>query len=992
MADTLSDVRERGPPIEVSAFDAAVFDLDGVITRTATVHAAAWKRLFDAFLERLAARTGAAFQPFDIEGDYLCYVDGKPRLDGVRDFLRSRGVILPEGEPDDPPGRETVCGLGNGKNALFQEILAQHGVEVFEGSVEFIRNLRKAGLGTAVVSASKNTVPILKAAGLVGLFDVCVDGVEAARLGLKGKPSPDTFLYATKALGISPSRALGVEDSLAGVEAIRAAGFGLVIGVDRSGQGPALAAHGASVVVPDLCALCVHAKEQSDPAHALRAHTPTEGSGWPIDLPATPTADPEWILVEEGFSLAREHELESLFAIANGYVGTRGSLAEGSPLSSPATFVAGVFDSKPGAPPELVTVPDWTHLSVTVKGQPVRLDTGQNLRHCRVLDLKQAILWRDRRHQDAAGRITRVRGLRLASAADRRLLIQSIAFSPENYSGLVSINATVGGSVTKRTASGATVALAAATRFVDFAARTRASEDLATPHSLRVELGKVYRLDRIVAIHTSRDAGDPDALAREHVDRAIEMDFAALIDRHCDAWRERWRASDVRIVGDPNAQRAVRFAAYHLLSAANPEDPLTSIGARALTGSAYKGHVFWDTEIFVLPFFTLTYPAAARALLMYRHHTLPAARRRAAGLGYRGALYAWESADTGEDVTPPLIRQPNGEIVRILTGEQEQHISADIAYAVWSYWRVTGDEKFFLEAGAEILMETARFWASRAKREADGRRHIRGVIGPDEYHETVDDNAYTNGMAKWNLLTGERVARLVAEQWPEHWRTLSVRLGLRSDEPTEWRTAAQELYTGFDEATGLIEQFQGYFDLEEIDLNLFQPRNAPMDVLLGRDRIQRSKVVKQADVVMLLSLLWDDYPPAVREANFRYYEPRCGHGSSLSPAIHALVAARLGDLTLATRYFRQAIEIDLADNMGNAAGGVHAAALGGLWQAVVFGFAGLRLTDHGPEYHPNLPPHWDDLALRCTWRGRIYELKRPPEGAAGGQLGRLADE
>jgi len=993
MTDRLEESREAGPLIDLSAYDGAVFDLDGVITQTASVHAAAWKRLFDAFLERFAARMGEAFRPFDIEGDYFRHVDGKPRLDGVRDFLRSRGITLPEGEPGDPPERETVCGLANRKNALFRELLTQNGVEVFADSVAFIRSLRKAGLKTALVSASKNSVPILNVAGLTDLFDVCVDGIEAERLGLAGKPSPDTFLHATKGLGISPGRAFGVEDSLAGVEAIRAAGFGLVIGVDRSGQAAPLAAHGATVVVPDLSHLQVRKKEPDDSAQGVQAGAGAPVSLLPADLPRLPTADPEWILLEEGYLLTREHELESVFAIGNGYIGTRGSLEERTSLSAPATFVAGVFDSRPDVPPELAIVPDWTHLSVSVEGQPVRLDLGEHFQHRRILDLRQAIYWREWRHQDTAGRVTRIRGLRLASSADRHLLIQSVMFSPENYSAVVSVDATVDGSSITRTATGSTVALAAASRITDLASHTRASADLTTPQSVTVELGKAYRLDRVVAVHTSRDSRDPEAIARQHVDRAIGTDLVTLIDSHCNAWMERWCTSDIRIVGDPEAQRALRFAAYHLLSAANPEDHRVSIGARALTGSAYKGHVFWDTEIFMLPFYALTYPEAAKALLMYRHCTLPAARRRAARLGYRGALYAWESADTGDDVTPLFGRQPDGELVPILTGEQEQHISADVAYAVWSYWRLTGDEEFLLNAGAEILVETARFWASRAAREPDDRHHIRGVIGPDEYHETVDDNAYTNGMAKWNLLTAERVAKLVAEQWPEQWQALSVQVGLNPDEPAEWLAIAQDLYTGFDEATGLIEQFRGYFDLEDIDLGTFEPRNAPIDVLIGGDRVRRSKIVKQADVVMLLHLLWDDYPPEVREMNFRYYEPRCAHGSSLSPAIHALIAARLGDLTLATRYFRQAMDIDLADNMGNAAGGIHAAALGGLWQAVVFGFAGLRLTDHGPEYHSNLPPHWQGLSMRCKWHGQAYELKLPPGGAAvGTQLRRRADE
>ena len=264
---------EDGPVLDLSEFDAAAFDLDGVITRTATVHAAAWKRLFDRFLECRAAATGDAFRPFDIEGDYRRYVDGKPRLDGVRDFLGSRGIVLPDGGPDDPPERETVSGLGNGKNALFREILGQKGVEVFEGSVAFIRSVRNAGLKTAVVSASKNTVPILSAAGLSDLFDARIDGVEAARLGLRGKPSPDTFLHAAKLLGVSPvSRVRGRGFARRG-RAIRAAQFGLTIGVDRGGQRAALAAHGADVVVADLGELQIRRKEPSNSAQALQARS-----------------------------------------------------------------------------------------------------------------------------------------------------------------------------------------------------------------------------------------------------------------------------------------------------------------------------------------------------------------------------------------------------------------------------------------------------------------------------------------------------------------------------------------------------------------------------------------------------------------------------------------------------------------------------------------------------------------------------------------------
>ncbi len=295
-------------------------------------------------------------------------------------------------------------------------------------------------------------------------------------------------------------------------------------------------------------------------------------------------------------------------------------------------------------------------------------------------------------------------------------------------------------------------------------------------------------------------------------------------------------------------------------------------------------------------------------------------------------------------------------------------------------WQATGDDRFLIDAGAEILIETARFWESRAQREEDGRYHIRGVIGPDEYHETVDDNAYTNGLAQWNLEVAAETAKLVAERSPERWQALSRRLGIEPEEPGRWQQVARDFYTGFDERTGLFEQFRGYFGLEEIDLAAFPLRTAPMDALLGRERIQGSKIIKQPDVVMLIYLLWDRLPAEVRRANFEYYESRCGHGSSLSPAIHALVAARLGNMTLAERYFRQAAEIDLADNMGNAAGGVHIGALGALWQAAAFGFAGLCFSAERPEHRANLPPSWRSLSMHYQWRGRWYELTLP-EGA-----------
>lgn len=710
------------------------------------------------------------------------------------------------------------------------------------------------------------------------------------------------------------------------------------------------------------------------------------------DFSLSPYGDTEWLLIEEGADSAREHEIESILAIANGYLGIRASIPEGSRFSHPATFAAGLYVKDGTLGPTFAVLPDWLQVEVTVEDQPLSLEAGRTLEHRRLLDLRQGILWRDWQQQDPSGRITRLRLLQLASLADRHLVIQSVAITAENYAGKISLathltpfdlrpadKAVAERAGTLMRVSQTEVAVASASELHGPASSTAMRQGDATRAngerwSWQISLGEGLCLDRIVTVFTSRDVISPAKAASDHLDFVCARGFSTLVQAHVDAWRLRWEAADIQIVGDEKAQRALRFAIYHLIAAADPVDEHVSIGARGLTGEAYRGHVFWDTEIYMLPFYVLTDPPAARSLLMYRYNTLQAARRRAKAYGYKGALYAWESADTGDDVTPQTAVAPDGRLVAIRTGEREQHISADIAYAVWQYWRATGDDAFMVAAGAEILVETARFWASRAEFDHDGRAHIRQVIGPDEYHELVDDNAYTNTIAKFNLeRAADAIATLEREQNSD-WRLVSRRLGLTGTERLSWQALAAALITGFDPATKLIEQFAGFFQLEEVDVAAQRGSAIPIDVQLGPERLRRSKAIKQADVVALSALLWEQWPAAVHEANFRYYEPRTAHGSSLSPGFYALVAARLGDLAFAQAYFRQAAEIDLSDNMGNAAGGVHMGALGALWQAAVFGAAGLRLQENGIALDPHLLPGWVEMVFPLQWRGRLLHI------------------
>jgi kojibiose phosphorylase len=488
--------------------------------------------------------------------------------------------------------------------------------------------------------------------------------------------------------------------------------------------------------------------------------------------------------------------------------------------------------------------------------------------------------------------------------------------------------------------------------------------------TFRVEHGRAYTCEKICTVFTSRDVPEPAERVCDRLHAAIATGLPELLEMSARAWAQRWASADIQIDGDDAIQQQTRFALYHLIGSANPDDERASPGARSLTGERYKGHVFWDTEIFVLPFFVFTHPPTARSLLMYRYHTLPAARQKAQAFGYRGALYSWESTDDGVDVTPPFVINAAGERLEILTGSQEHHISSDIGYAVWQYWKATNDTHFVIQAGAEMLCEIARFWASRVVEGEDGHFHIQNVIGPDEYHETVNDNAYTNCMAQRVLQWGVEAAKWFRIHHLEQWSALSDKIGLGEEEIAVWSRVAENLVDNFDSGTGIFEQHRGYFDLEPADLQRYGPRTQTMDVILGWHNLVKTQITKQADVVMLLMLLGDRYPRHVWEANYRFYEARTSHDSSLSASVHALMAARLGDLTDAERYFRKAANIDLDFEHGvTAAGGVHIAALGGMWQALVFGFGGVMVTDEGLSFEPHVPKRWGPVRIPLQWRG-----------------------
>jgi kojibiose phosphorylase len=391
----------------------------------------------------------------------------------------------------------------------------------------------------------------------------------------------------------------------------------------------------------------------------------------------------------------------------------------------------------------------------------------------------------------------------------------------------------------------------------------------------------------------------------------------------------------------------------------------------------------------MLPLFIYTQPQIARNLLLYRYHTLGAARRKAAEGGYKGAQYPWESALTGEEVTPRWVPAPAGhpdgqQQVRVWTGDIELHISCDIAYTVWQYWRATGDNAFMIRYGAEMLLDTAVFWGCRTELNNTTERYeICNVIGPDEYHEHVDNNFFTNYLVRWHLQLALDILEWLHHHAPEKATELSERLALAPGAVDHWRHIINQLSIDHPPEGQAFEQFEGYFARRDVDLAALEPRTGSVQALLGIKATNETQVLKQPDVLMLFYMLPHEFSQAVLRANWDYYTRRTDitYGSSLAPGIHAILAGRLDDPETAYRLYMQAALVDLKDLRLNTEHGIHGATAGSVWQAVVFGFGGLYLTDQGLTATPRLPAHWQRLRFKLFYRGEQREFvfdNRPP--------------
>ena len=569
-----------------------------------------------------------------------------------------------------------------------------------------------------------------------------------------------------------------------------------------------------------------------------------------------------WSLVVEGFDADHERVDEALVCLADGHIGTSGSSLAPAPGRHPWVIAAGVYDGE-GPESHLLGGPKVFELAGVHAGVP----------------------------QKARPRLAHRRTSRTDRFRIRHIPKCEVRFTgPTEYLGVES-------DLSQGFRSGPAVIAPVTDQVYDSGRSGTASwvrvagssgGIVAAATQIRTRDSTLDRLGTFEADPV--DLPDPDKAIRA-LDTARASGFDRLLTRHRQAWAGRWEDADVVIEGDDELQLAIRLSLFHLMGSV-ADTGEAAVGVRGLCGTGYSGHVFWDADVFILPFLSATHPAAARAMLEYRARRLPAAMRSALADGRSGARFPWESARTGEDVTPTSVQDRAGRTLPVWTGQLEEHIVADVSWAASCYLGWSGDEEFAAGPGREILLETARYWASRIQVESDGTAHIYRVIGPDEYHESVDDNAYTNVMARWNLRRAAATAR------PDD---------VSADERSQWLEIADALVDGYDSRTGIYEQFAGFGKLEPLIIADVAPkRPIAADVFLGAEHVKGAQVLKQADVLMLHHLVPDEVAPDSLGPNLRFYEPRTAHGSSLSPATHALLEARVGDCDKALASLRLA--------------------------------------------------------------------------------------
>ena len=744
-----------------------------------------------------------------------------------------------------------------------------------------------------------------------------------------------------------------------------------------------------------------------------------------VPLPHDVYPPDPWRMVERRFAGDHLDRAETVFAQSNGYLGVRGTFDEGRPHHLPGSFVNGFHETWPIEHAEdayglartgqtIINVPDATVIELYVDDEPLYLPAARLPAYERVLDFRTGVLSRTMYWSTPAGKHVDIRTRRLVSLEHRHLMAIEYEVTLRDHEAPV----TLASKLINRQGLGRTDDQEASEEQLTDPRRARVLTDrvlharvresdgtrlligyetgrsalrlgVGVDHVIETDLdhdvshtedddvarlvvsadarpGATIRIIKYVTFQWSRAVPPGELVARCHrtLDRAVRQGVDHLVARqraHLDRF---WDRADVEVdagAATPGLQQAIRWNLFQLAQASLRAEG-TGIPAKGLTGQAYEGHYFWDTEIYVLPFLTYTHPRIARNLLRFRHGMLDRARARAREVGNDGALFPWRTIN-GEEAS-----------AYYQAGTAQYHINADIIYALRRYVQARGDPDFHIEVGADLLIETARLYVDLGFHDGDGAFHIHGVTGPDEYTTVVDDNAYTNLMARFNLRYAAEVVRDLQQRRPDVHASLVRRLGLREPEVAAWEHAAESMHVPYDHERGVHPQDSRFLEREPWDLVATPSEHFPLLLHHHPLAIYRRQVIKQADVVLALFLLGDEFSVEQKRRDFAYYDPLTTGDSSLSASVQSIVAAEVGNEAKALEYFEYALMMDLADLAGNVTDGVHIASTGGVWQALVFGFAGVRDSSGRLSIDPHLPGDWRRLVFSLRFQARQLRI------------------
>ena len=929
-----------------------LFDLDCVVVFTDKYHYLSWKKLADE-----------KGWEFDEKINHACR--GMPRLASLQVILDHNKVDLPQNE------KERLTSL---KNEYYKDLIKQiNEDDLYPGVIDFLEKLKKEGVRLAICSSSKNAMTVLNALDLTKYFDAVVSGNDIKN----PKPDPEIFLKGAELLNIHPVHCLVFEDAESGVEAARAAKM-KCIGVGTPELLPNAHEHVTDYSEIDLQALLDAGRVKK-------------------------IAEEPWNVTETEIKKNRMPFWETVLALSNGIFGVRGSLEETNVdyEEYPATFVNGVCGYQPyqhiwklpGYPETrhaILNICDWTKIDLTVDGEKFSAAKSELLAHKRTLNMKNGTVEREFKWKTSAGKIINVKTMRFVSMVRRHVAALRYEVEPESECeikftselNLDTKSKVIEGKHKKINSvvqkSGADIVNMKITTSDDKVALAQAyslngkSENLIYEFAKKVKAGKKIILDKFFSVYSTMDASEKEIapLVEKEISAARETGFDNLLAAQKDFWKNYWNDADIQIEGNLQDQQAVRFSLFHLRQS-NPEAPNRSISATGLSGDGYCGHVFWDTEMYMIPAFIYSQPETVRNLLEYRYSILDKARERAIQMQGKGALFSWNSVK-GEEC---------GHVYEASTAEY--HLLPDIAFAIGLYDRLVGDDDFSYKKGAEIIFEMCRFMVDRGccVEHKAGKFCINVVCGPDEYGCGVNNNAYTNEMAKWMFDYAVTLYERMKRYAPDVLAALTKKINFSENEIADWKNAADNMFLQQPDENNVIPQDDSFMDMDPVNMDLI-PKNTDIRHFYHPLNLWRMQVVKQADVLLLLFVLGNKFSKEVKKANYEYYEPKTNHGSSLSPCIHNIIACEIGLLDEAYDFFRQTALMDLNDFKNNTKGGVHSACLGGCRMTIVNGFAGMRDYPDSDYliFNPVLPKAWESYSFKIAYKGSRIKVKVAVDG------------